>query len=63
MITKYTTKRDANGNRYTLIVDHEKRTFKKDFNSSWCYDDFVTVTKRDRNRIAEELESQGYTSI
>ena len=28
MIIKYTTKRDANGNRYTLIVDMGKKTFK-----------------------------------
>lgn len=63
MIQKFTTKRDTNGNRYTLIIDHEKKTVKKDYNTSWDYSDFVTITKADRRKLAADAENAGYTTI
>lgn len=60
MIEKYTTKRDINGNRYTLIIDHDRKTYKRDYNP-WDYSEYKTIGKRERERRAEELEKAGYT--
>lgn len=61
MIIKYTTKRDTNGNRYCLLVDMEKKTVRRGYNMAWSYDDFITVTKRDRNRLHEYYIECGFT--
>lgn len=61
MITKYATKRDINGNRYTLIVDDTKKTFERSYNP-YDYSDYITIGKRDRNKLIEQLIENGYTS-
>ncbi len=63
MIIKYTTKRDINGNRYTLHVNHEAKTFKRDYNDSWNYSDYVTIGKRDREKLIKTLISEGYNEL
>lgn len=61
MIQKFTTKRDANGNRYTLEIDHDKRRFYPATNSSFSYSDYVTITKRDRDKLMEQAKTAGYS--
>ena len=63
MILKYTTKRDINGNRKTLIVDHSAKTYKRDYNSAHDYTDYITITAKDRDKITAQLDAAGYTSI
>lgn len=63
MIIRYTTKRNTSGNRYTLTVWHETKTFHRDINDSWTYSDHITVTKSDRNKIIEMLTAAGYNEI
>lgn len=63
MIIKYTTKRDINGNRKTLIVDHAGQTYRRDYNSAHDYSDFITITSRDREKLINILDSNGYKSI
>ena len=59
MIQKFTTKRDANGNRYTLEIDHDKRRIYTDSNT--CnYSEFITVTKTDRQKLMDQAERAGY---
>lgn len=60
MITKYATKRDINGNRYTLIVNTENKTFQRSYNP-FDYSDYITIGKRDRNKLIDQLTSEGYT--
>lgn len=60
MITKYATKRDINGNRYTLIVNTESKTFQRSYNP-FDYSDYITIGKRDRNKLIDQLTSEGYT--
>ena len=62
MIMRYRTKRDTNGNRYYLTVDHEKRTYKKEYNL-YINDNDIEVTKRDRLKIADQLEANGYKEV
>jgi len=57
----FVTKRDRNGNRYYLTVDLVNKTFSRV--SRWYRSDFITVTRRDKNRIAAILKSSGYTEI
>ena len=57
----FVTKRDRNGNRYYLTVDLVNKTFSRV--NRWYRSDFITVTQRDKNRIAATLKSAGYTEI
>ena len=63
MIIKYTTKRDINGNRKTLIVNTEAQTYRRDYNTSRDYSDYITISVKDRNKIMQQLDEAGYTSI
>ena len=63
MIIKYTTKRDINGNRKTLIVNTEAQTYRRDYNTSRDYSDYITISAKDRNKIMQQLDEAGYTSI
>lgn len=57
----FVTKRDRNGNRYYLTVDLVNKTFSRV--DRWYRSDFITVTRRDKNRIVATLKSSGYTEI
>lgn len=59
MIQKFTTKRDRNGNRYTLVIDHERKTYARNFNP-YDYSDYITIGKRDRLKLVEQLDANGY---
>ena len=63
MIQIFKTHADVNGNVYYLIVDHEKKTFKRDYNClMWSAENFIfTVTQKERTRYAEYLLSEGYS--
>lgn len=60
---KFTTKRDINGNRKTLLINPEARTYKRDYNSAHDYSDYITITSKDREKLINELDAIGYTSI
>ena len=51
MIQKYITKRDINGNRYTLIVDHINKTYKTDYNPFRDSDEYITIGKREKHKL------------
>lgn len=64
MIIKYTTKRDASGNRYTLRADHIEKTFHRDYNDAWTYSDYITLnSKKEREKLINQLLNAGYTEI
>ena len=60
---KFTTKRDRNGNRYTLLIDQEARTYKRSYNTSYDYSDYITITRKDRDKLTAELDEIGYKAI
>jgi len=62
MLLKFTTKRDANGNRYTLVIDTEAKTVQKDYNpySIW---DYIEITKKERNALYDNAIENGYNAI
>jgi len=62
MIVKFVTKRDNNGNRYTLEVNHTEKTYKKDYNIMF-YDGFIEITKSAMRGLEGLYKKQGYTEI
>ena len=63
MIQKFTTKRDTNGNRHTLIINHSAQTYRADYNSAYDYSDYITINKTDRRKMIEQLIENGYSLI
>ena len=59
MILKFTTKRDTNGNRYTLTINTNLKTYSRSYNP-FDVSDYVTIGKRDREKLVEQLEDDGY---
>lgn len=62
MVERFKTKRDINGNTYTLIIDHENRTYKTDYNP-FDKSDYITIGKRERYAMIKQLHESGYTQI
>lgn len=62
MIQKFATKRDTYGNRYALTIDHEAKTYSRDYNP-WRFDEYITIKKSDRTRMIAELSQAGYKSV
>lgn len=61
MIQKFTTKRDANGNRYTLEIDHDKKRFYPDYNTTCDYSEYITISKTDRQKLMDQAKTAGYS--
>lgn len=60
MIERFKTKRDINGNTYTLTIDHTTKTFNRGYNP-FNKSDYIEIGKRDRNRMIDKLIEAGYT--
>lgn len=60
MIMRFATQRDINGNRYTLVIDTENKLFSRNINP-YNYSDYISIGKRDRNKMISELEKDGFT--
>lgn len=63
MIIKYSTKKDINGNRYFLGIDTDKKVFSRESAHWFCREDIIEISRKDRRRIVDELENNGYTEI
>ena len=55
----FTTKRDRNGNRYTLIINHNARTFWRDYNP-WDASEYIEIKKSDRDKLIRGAIQAGY---
>ena len=63
MILEYTTKRDVNGNRYYLGVDTEAKTYSTTRSMWYGRDDVLEISKKDRRKLIEVLDRQGFTEV
>lgn len=61
MIQKFKTKRDRNGNTYTLVIDHSKQGYARNYNP-WDTSEYIEIGKRDREKMIAQLEEAGYTA-
>lgn len=62
MIEKFKTKRDINGNVYTLVINHYAKTYTLDYNP-FDLSDYILIGKRERNKMTKALEANGYNRI
>ena len=60
MLFIYKTKRDINGHIYYLIVDPEKKTYKRDYDILSPAGLVAEVSKREREKMAEQLSVEGF---
>lgn len=63
MILKFATKRDQNGNRYFLGIDTENKTYSKESAHWYSREDITEVSKKDRHKLLDILESENYTEV
>lgn len=58
----FTTKRDTNGNRFYLVIDHGNREYSRHL-GGWFHpeDATATVTRKKLREMVEELKADGYT--
>lgn len=61
MILKFATKRNANGYRKILIIDHDKKIYSRTAAHWFCREDFIETTNADRNKLINFIEAAGYT--
>ena len=62
MILKFKTKRDINGNVYTLIIDTEKKTVERNYNP-FDKSDYIQIGKKDREMLYNDCIACGYSQI
>lgn len=61
MVEKFATKRDINGNRLYLVVDHERKEYTRQINGWFCKSDgYIIIGKRELHRMVDELKANGY---
>ena len=60
MLVRIATKRDHSGNRYYIIVDHEKKIYSKQPAHWFCKDDYIEVTKKDYHKYIDFLQTFSY---
>lgn len=63
MVISYATKRNASGNRYLLIVDHAHQVYAREAFHWFCKEDYIEISKSDRQRIISALEDSGYAEV
>lgn len=63
MKTNFCTKRNANGYRKILIIDHEKKEFSRESTRWYCREDFVEVNIADFRKMQQQAEKAGYKEL
>ena len=63
MILKFATRRDANGNRYYLILDTEKKQYSETPSGFYHKDDYTQITLRELRAIKEKARADGYEEL
>ena len=61
MIIRYACKRNPSGYRPVVIVDYEKKIFSRTAAHWFCRDDFIEISKTDRDKLTDILTGAGYT--
>lgn len=63
MIIRYACKRNPNGNRSLIIVDHEKKIYSRTAAHWFCRDDFIEISKTDRDKLITWLNIAGFAEV
>ena len=63
MLVRLATKRDTSGNRYYLIIDHNKKVYSRQ-PAHWLYrEDFIEISKKDERKYVNILNENNYKEI
>ena len=60
MTMEFATKRDKNVNRYYLGIDTDNKTFSRERGRWYGRDDIVEIGKRDRQKMIDDLKTEGF---
>jgi hypothetical protein len=60
MIITFKTKRDINGNTYYLDIDKDRKTYRCDYNYYYRDTEPIIIGKRERNKLMDRLDDEGY---
>lgn len=63
MIMKFATKRSANGYRKYFAIDTNRREYATESAHWYCREDFTEITNKDRHRMIEQVEKEGYSRV
>jgi len=63
MILKFATKRSPNGYRKYLALDTDKKQYATESAHWFCREDFTEISNKDRHRMIEQAEKEGYSRI
>ncbi len=58
---QFATKRDTNGNTYSLVIDLTSKEFSR--NNHWVDSDFIRITRAEMRKIIEQLNQANYKEI
>lgn len=60
MILRFATRRNANGYRKILIINHDKKIYSRTAAHWYSREDFIETTNTDRNKLIDFIEAAGY---
>lgn len=60
MLIRLSTKRDTSGNRYYIIVDHDKKIYSRQPAHWYNKEDYIEISKTDARKYIEFIESANY---
>lgn len=63
MIIRYACKRNPSGYRPVVIVDHEKKIYSRTAAHWFCRDDFIEISKTDRDKLTDILTGAGFKEV
>lgn len=63
MLVRLATKRDTSGNRYYLIIDHEKKIYSQQPAHWFNRDDYIEITKKDFRKYKDFLQTFYYKEV
>ena len=63
MLVRYCTRRDTNGNRYYLIIDHDNKVYSRQPAGFFHISDYTQIAKRDLRRNLDFLKTFLYKEV
>lgn len=63
MLVRLATKRDTSGNRYYLIIDHEKKIYSRQPKHWLGREDYIEISKKDERKYVNILNENNYKEI
>lgn len=63
MLVRLATKRDRSGNRYYIIIDHEKKIYSQQPAHWFNREDYIEISKKDFRKYKDFLQTFSYKEV